>query len=168
MSRPWEKLPLFQKAESIRTLVDSIVEIAMESEMEYESEAEGEMIDSSINALVDNSLIIPANIAGVWNEDTLYDLRMENATVIRLAAREILTDLTTLESFGFKDVEYLNVLREEMEEFRVLFAEWVKTFDPWNYIIDRWGLFNPPGINYDDSDPDDNLPFNEFDEDEED
>ncbi len=168
MSRPWEKLPLFQKAESIRTLVDSIVEIAMESEMEYESEAEGEMIDSSINALVDNSLIIPANIAGVWNEDTLYDLRMENATIIRLAAREILTDLTTLESFGFKDVEYLNVLREEMEEFRVLFAEWVKTFDPWNYIIDRWGLFNPPGINYDDSDPDDDLPFNEFDEDEED
>ncbi len=30
MDRPWENLPIFQKAESIRTLVDSIVEITME------------------------------------------------------------------------------------------------------------------------------------------
>ena len=37
--------------------------------------------------------------------------------------------------------------------------EWVKTFDEWNYIIDRWGLFNPPGVNYDDFDIDDELPF---------
>ena len=60
--------------------------------------------------------------------------------------------------------EYLDLLRNEVEEFRVLFAEWVKTFDQWNYIIDRWGLFNPPGINYDDYDPDDDIPFqNPFD-----
>lgn len=49
---------------------------------------------------------------------------------------------------------------EEVELFRVEFAERVKTFDPWNYIIDRWGLFNPPGVNYDDHDPDDDIPFN--------
>lgn len=48
----------------------------------------------------------------------------------------------------------------ELDTFRVLFAEWVNTFDCWNYHIDRWGLFNPPGINYDDIDPDEDLPFN--------
>ena len=47
----------------------------------------------------------------------------------------------------------------EVEEFRILFAEWVKTFDPWNYTIDRWGLFNPSGVNYDDKDPDDDISF---------
>jgi len=54
-----------------------------------------------------------------------------------------------------------------VDELRILFAEWVKTFDPWDYIIDRWGLFNPPGINYDDHDPDDDIPFdpNNFPED---
>jgi hypothetical protein len=46
-----------------------------------------------------------------------------------------------------------------MEEFRILFAEWVATFDNENYSIDRWGLFNPPGVNYDDHDPDDDIPF---------
>ncbi|PNQ73374.1 hypothetical protein C1T31_07610 [Hanstruepera neustonica] len=160
MNRPWENSPIFQKAESIRKLADSIVEIAMESEMFFETEEDGKMIDNSINYLVDNSLIIPANIAEVWDEETPYDLKMENATSIRMAAREILSSLMILEDFGFKDIEYLNVLREEMEEFRVLFAEWVKTFDPWNYIIDRWGLFNPPGVNYDDPNPDDDIHFN--------
>ncbi|WP_250432837.1 hypothetical protein [Hanstruepera flava] len=134
--------------------------------MFFETEEDGKMIDDSINYLVDNSLPIPSNIVEASDEDVFYDIKMEHATIIRKAARDILTDLSTLEHFGFKDIEYLEVLRNEMEEFRVLFAEWVKTFDPWNYMIDRWGLFNPPGINYDDHDSDDDLPFNEFEEDE--
>lgn len=161
MDRPWKNLPIFQKAETIRTLVDSIVEITMEADMDFATEEDGKMIDNSINYLVDNSLTIPAKIAGASDENVLYDLKMENATIIRKAAREILTDLLTLEHFGFKDTEYLEVLRNELEEFRILFAEWVKSFDPWNYIIDRWGLFNPPGINYDDHDPDDDIPLND-------
>lgn len=159
MKSNWENLPIFKKAESIRKLVDSLVEISMEADLNFGTEAEGKMIDDSINYLVDNSLIIPAKIAGASSQDMLYDMQMENATLIRKAAREILTDLNTLEAFGFKDIEYLNIIRKELEEFRILFAEWVNTFDPWNYSIDRWGLFNPPGVNYDDHDPDDDLPF---------
>lgn len=165
MDRPWENLPIFQKAESIRTLVDSIVEITMESEMFFETEEDGKMIDDSINYLVDNSLTIPSNIVEASDEDVFYDIKMEHAAIIRKAAKDILTDLSTLEHFGFKDIEYLEVLRNEMEEFRVLFAEWVKTFDPWNYTIDRWGLFNPPGIDFDDYDPDDDIPLNGDDDD---
>jgi len=109
--------------------------------------------------MAENSLIIPAKISGAEAVD-IYDLKMENAAVIRKAARELITDARGIQMNGFKDTEYLDLLRIEIEEFRVLFAEWVKTFDPWNYSIDRWGLFNPPGINYDDKDPDDDIPFN--------
>ena len=105
-------------------------------------------------------MTIPAKIAGVASEDTPYDLRMENAAIIRKAARELITDARGLQMHGYKDEEYLDLLWNEVEEFRILFAEWVKSFDQWNYIIDRWGLFNPPGVNYDDQDPDDDLPFN--------
>ena len=35
----------------------------------------------------------------------------------------------------------------------------VLKFDQWNYIIDRWGLFNPPGVGARDKDPDDDIPF---------
>ena len=89
----------------------------------------------------------------------LYDIKMENAAIIRKAARELATYTHGIEMTGFKDTEYLDLLRKEVEEFRILFAEWVKPFNPWDYIIDRWGLFNPPGINYDDHDPDDDIPF---------
>ena len=48
-----------------------------------------------------------------------------------------------------------------LDEYRLLFIEWVKAFDPWDYQIDRWGLFNPPGVGPFDHDPDDDIPFNE-------
>jgi hypothetical protein len=166
MEHPFETSPLYIKAREIQKLVDSIIDVVYESDLEFETEAEAHIIDESINYMVENSIIIPAKIAGASDENTPYDLKMENATLIRKAAKELLTDATSIESFGFKDIEYLDILRKEIEDFRILFAEWVKTFDPWHYIIDRWGLFNPPGINFDDHDPDDDLPFtNPFEDD---
>ena len=57
--------------------------------------------------------------------------------------------------------EYIIIIRmtsnsrwDEIDEFKVLFREWVKSFDVWNYIVDDWGLFNPPGIEYDENEGD--------------
>lgn len=160
MMEKWEKLPVFKKAMEIQKLVDHIVESVEKTDINFEHDIESEMLKNNISYMRENSMIIPAKIAGVADEDMLYDIKMENAAIIRKAARELITDARGIEMHGFKDVEYLDLLRNEIEEFRVLFAEWVKTFDCWNYIIDRWGLFNPPGVNYDDVDPDDDIPFN--------
>lgn len=155
----WDKLPVFQKAMEIQKLVDYIVESVEKTDIDFEDEYRAAMVKDNIRYLRENSMIIPAKIAGAADEDQIYDLRMENAAIIRKAARELITDARGIQMHGFKDTEYLDLLRNEIEEFRILFAEWVKTFDCWNYIIDRWGLFNPPGINYDDHDPDDDIPF---------
>ncbi len=160
LSEKWEKLPIFKKAMAIQKLVNHIAEAVEKTEIEFENEIEAEMIQSNVNFMRENSIIIPAKVAGAAKKDMLYDIRMENAAIIRRSAREILTDAAGIEIQGFKDTEYLDLLRTEIEEFRILFAEWVKSFDEWNYVIDRWGLFNPPGVNYDDKDPDDDLPFN--------
>jgi len=158
--KKWEKLPVFKKAMEIQKLVDHIVESVEKTDIDFEHDIEAEMLKNNISYMRENSLIIPAKIAGVADEDMLFDIKMENAAIIRKSARELITDARGIQMHGFKDVEYLDLLRNEIEEFRILFAEWVKTFDCWNYIIDRWGLFNPPGVNYDDIDPDDNIPFN--------
>ncbi|MDG4716403.1 hypothetical protein [Winogradskyella marincola] len=160
MKEDWEKLPLFQKAEDILNLVEHLVKAVEQTDIEFKKEIEAEMLQNNLHYLRKNAMIIPAKIASVASEDTPYDLKMENATIIRKAARELITDARGLQMHGYKDEEYLDLLRNEIDEFRILFAEWVKTFDIWNYIIDRWGLFNPPGINYDDHDPDDDIPFN--------
>ncbi len=79
---------------------------------------------------------------------------------LRKSARELLKKAHGIDISGYKDLEYLDLLRNEIDESRILFAEWVKTFDCWNYMIDRWDLLNPPGINYVDHDPNDDNPFN--------
>ena len=156
----WKELPIFKKAMQILDLVENIVESVEKTEIDFEKEIEAEMIKNNLEYLRKNALNIPTKIAGAADSDMLYDIKMENAAIIRKAARELIIDLRGIQTYGFKDVEYLDLLRNEVEEFRVLFAEWVKTFDCWNYVIDRWGLFNPPGIDFDDKDPDDDLPFN--------
>lgn len=153
------KMPIFVKAQEILDLVMKIIELAETEVDEIKEEFERESYKHHISYLAENSMIIPAKISGAEAAE-IYDLKMENAAIIRKAARELLTDSTGLKSMGFKHADYINILRDEVEAFRILFAEWVKTFDPWDYIIDRWGLFNPPGINYDDHDPDDDIPFN--------
>lgn len=153
----WNKMPVFKKAEEILELVERVSKLI--EEIDGNNEFENDSLRRFSEYMRENALIIPAKIAGAHSEETLYDLRMENATIIRKAAREILNQTTGLKMHGFVEVDYLELIRNEIEEFRILFAEWVKTFDQWNYIIDRWGLFNPPGINYDDYDIDDDLPF---------
>ncbi len=156
----WEKLPVYQKAREIMDLVSSIIDSVEKTDIAFNDPFEAEMVQHNLKYMGSNASIIPAKIAGVSSEDTPYDLRMENATLIRKAAQELITDARGLQMQGYPDTEYLDILRKEVDEFRVLFAEWVKTFDCWNYITDRWGLFNPPGVNYDDVDPDDDTSYN--------
>lgn len=105
-------------------------------------------------------MIIPAKIAGAQAVE-LYDLKIENATIIRKAARELSVYAGSLR-FEKDNIEkdYIQLLSKEIDEFRLLFIGWVAGFDEWNYIKDDWELFNPPGVNAHDKDPDEDIPFN--------
>ena len=157
MDEQLKKFPLFIKANEIYELVRKVSDLI--EKHDNDDDAEKQILQSYKEYMLESALIIPAKIAGAFNEDRLYDLKMQNATIIRKEARSILANTSGIKMLGFKDTDYLELIRNEIEEFRILFAEWVKTFNEWNYIIDRWGLFNPPGVNYDDFDIDDELPF---------
>lgn len=159
-----EQMPLFKKGWQLFELADKIAALVFNNE-EYDhlEDSKRGILEFQATELRNNAMMICPKIAGAEGAD-LYDLRMENATIIRKAARELQTGCSGFELWGFKHIEYLVLLRNEVEEFRLLFATWVATFDPWNYTIDRWGLFNPPGVNYDDHDPDDDINFNPMDD----
>ncbi len=163
----FENNPLYKKAWSISELVERVAEIVKKESADQPEEYEKSLWDSYADFLREDAMTMTAKVAGAVHAD-MYDLLMENATIIRKSAKDIILHLRGLEIHGFKDTEYLDVIRKEIDEFRVLFAEWVKTFDPWNYFIDRWGLFNPPGVEYDDPEEEDsNNPLDElFDEEE--
>jgi hypothetical protein len=148
--RKHENLPIFKKAEEIYDVVYQIGQLIPEDN-EHLQYIKGQMLG--------DAMLISAKIAGAEGGD-IYDLRMENAAIIRKAARDLMVTNHSLEMFGFEEVEYFNIVRDLIEEFRLLFIDWVAGFDKWNYIIDRWGLFNPPGVGPFDKDPDDDIPFN--------
>lgn len=45
---------------------------------------------------------------------------------------------------SYKDLEYVTLIRKELNKFRLLFLDWINSFDTYNHIWDEWGLFNPP------------------------
>ena len=140
-----EELPIFKKAEEIEKLVRHLMEVVPD---------DNPMLKHQKEFLLGDALTIPSKIAGAEGGD-LYDIRMENAALIRKAARELITGLRGLEMYGYNEPDYFDLIRREMEEFRLLFIEWVAGFDKRKYIPDSWGLFNPPGVGPDDDMPDD-------------
>jgi hypothetical protein len=61
--------------------------------------------------MLGDAMMISAKIAGAEGGD-IYDLRMENAAIIRKAARDLMITNHSLEMFGFEEVEYFNIVRD--------------------------------------------------------
>lgn len=130
------EMPIYKKAIEISDTVNDICALIPD---------DAEMLGTIKGFLLEDSMIIPAKIAGAEAGD-LYDLRMENAAIIRKCARDLMVRYHSLVMFGFEHAEYYKMVRQQIEEFRLLFIDWVASFDKWNYIVDDWGLFNPPGV----------------------
>lgn len=147
-----EQFPLYQKAEQIFKITQGLVEIVP---------ADNEFLqETTVRFMLEDAMIIPAKIAGAHGVE-LYDLKMENATIIRKAARDLYVQAGSLRfEEDVQDKDYINLLRDEIDEFRLLFIDWVASFDVWNYIKDDWGLFNPPGVSAHDKNPDDDIDYN--------
>ena len=143
-------LPIYKKGEEIYQVINQICQL-IDDEDEYLGQVKSIMLE--------DAMLLTVKVAGAIGGQ-LYDIKMECAVLIRKAARELMIQNNSLEMFGFEHVEYYQIVRNLIEEYRLLFIDWVAGFDKWDYIIDRWGLFNPPGISPFDKDPEDDFPFN--------
>ena len=148
------KLPLYKKGLEIYRVVDQICQL-----IPYEDDNPLSHIKS---IMLEDAMMLTVKIAGA-SAGQLYDIKMEAAAIIRKSAMNLMVQNHSLEMFGFEHVEYFQIVRKLLDEYRLLFIDWVSKFDKWNYIIDRWGLFNPPGVGPFDHDPDDDIPFDGFD-----
>lgn len=131
-----ENLPIFKKGNEILEFVLRICDLIPE---------EDENLQIIKGFILEDAMQLTAKIVAAEGGD-LFDLRMENAAIIRKAACDLKVQNHSLEMFGFEYVGYYSLIRNLIEEYRLLFIDWVAGFDKSNYIVDRWGLFNPPGI----------------------
>lgn len=129
-------LVLYRKGKEIFDLVRRITDLIPEHD-EYLQSIKGMMI-------VD-AAFLTVKVAGADAVD-LYDIKMQNASMIRKAGMDLMIRNHSLEMFGFKEVEYYQLVRNLIDEYRLLFIDWVASFDKTSYVPDEWGLFNPPGV----------------------
>jgi hypothetical protein len=128
-------MPLLKLAQQIFKTVMAIVETIPEEDTGDEHMSEHR------SWMMENAMKLGVKISGAMATGD-YILMQENAVVIKLAARELLTQTSGLKMFGYPNQDYLDALRSEIEEFKKLFVKWVRTFvreEPlWP---DGWGLF---------------------------
>ena len=146
------KMPLFIKGKEILEVVNDILSLIQEDD---------EHLVYIKQIILEDAYMLTVKIVNAESGD-IYDVRMENAAIIRKAARDLMVQNHSLDMFGFEHVEYYSIIKKLLEEYRLLFIDWVAGFDKWNYCIDRWGLFNPPGIGPFDHDPDEDIHDDDF------
>ncbi len=125
-----ESLPIFQKAEEIRDLTRRIIESIDDERVR--------MIH--MNTMLEDSIVIPERIAAAEAIDDFVG-KMENATIVKIHARSLRNQSESLLFDGALPKDYLILLKKEIELFRKLFIEWVRSFDSSRAKDDGWGLF---------------------------
>ena len=123
--------PVFIKANDIFDTVTALIESLSEEDREfYES------------TLTESAMMLSPKIAGAMSSES-WLLSMQNAAIIRYHAEYLHTSTSGLKMFTKAQKEYVQLLRDDMEEFRELFKEWVKSFKNLENedYTDEWGLF---------------------------
>ncbi|WP_026952971.1 hypothetical protein [Algoriphagus mannitolivorans] len=121
--------PLMKKAHEIVSLTHAIVGSLDEARKELYG-----------GIMMGDAMILAAKFAGAHGVDD-YILKMENATLMKIHARSLRTMTYQLAMEETHAEEHLQLLRKEIDEFKLLFVEWIQTFDPTDRYDDGWGLF---------------------------
>jgi hypothetical protein len=125
----YRQLPVFKKADEILELAEVIAETLKEDEKKEHLATE----------IVSNAMIIQAKIAGAEG-GSLYSLRMQNAVLIKYAVQNMMNAVICTEMFGMNNDDYVQLMRDKVEEFRLEFVAWIRSFDKSNDIPDNWAI----------------------------
>lgn len=132
----YRELPIFQKSEEILELAEVIAEVLKE-------DSKKEHLASEI---LSNAIVMQVKIAGAEGGG-LYSLKMQNAVVIKIAAQDMLNAVIFSAMVNLNEEDYVKLMRDKVEEFRLEFLNWIRGFDKSYDIPDNWG------IRYDSSTP---------------
>jgi hypothetical protein len=156
--RKYELLPVYKKSQEVFDLAEIIADALKEDDMKEHLAAQ----------IFSNAAMIQAKIAGAEGGG-LYSLRMQNAVLIKLAVQDMFNAISFASMVKINEEDYVQLMRDKVEEFRLVFVEWIRGFDKSYDIPDNWA------IRFDTSTPeqekmeelmfDDDSFFDNFDED---
>ena len=100
---------------------------------------EEEIVLSTKQLIFENAFIIAPKILSA-SRDTLYEIKMENAALIRFNCRQMMDQIGYAVLMGNADQTHKSVIEEALIEFKLRFRHWVSLFQK-DEFEDEWGLF---------------------------
>ena len=128
--RHFESLPVYRKALEIEELTGQIVD-TIQDEMQAERYGHG---------MLEDAMMLPSKIAAAEAMES-YIQKMENATMVKIHARNLLTQTSSIKHLSIVNEQYIQLLRDEVDAFRLLFKDWIRNFEASDKSGDGWGLF---------------------------
>ena len=125
----YRKLPVFQKADEILELAKIIAETLKEDDKKEHLASE----------ILSNAMIMQVKIAGAEGGG-LYSLKMQNAVLIKIAAHDMLNAVIFAAMVEINEEDYVQLMRDKVEEFRLVFVDWIRGFDKSYDIPDNWAI----------------------------
>lgn len=110
-----------------------------EEEKEEDDDPEKSFIEHSRGMILGDAYQVAVKIKS--SEVGMYMIRMENASIIRKNAQFIKSNMLTMIAEEAISEEHGMLIRTEIDKFRMLFKDWVATFQK-DEFEDEWGLFN--------------------------
>ncbi len=121
--------PLMKKAKDIFGLTRALVGSLDEARKELYG-----------NIMMEDAMVMSAKFAGAEGISD-YVLKMEKAVIMKVHAKSLYSMTYQLGMEETHAEEHLELLREAIGEYRLLFKEWIKGFDPNEKYDDGWGIF---------------------------
>lgn len=132
---------LYQKWQQVMVLLNGALESVKtdlkkdDDEIIFSKEHWEDLIQTILGDAFQVAVKIKSSEAG-----GIYVIRMENASIIRKNAQYVASSLLLFMHEKVLEEDYVRVIRKEIDEFKVLFKQWVKTFEK-DEFEDEWGLF---------------------------
>lgn len=123
------KHPLMKKAKDILGLTRALVGSLDEPRRELYG-----------HFMMEDSILLQTKFSSAENI-TDFSTKMEKAVIIKIRAKSLYSITFDLELQETHAKEHLELLREAIEEYRILFLEWIQGFDRNQNFDDGWGIF---------------------------
>jgi hypothetical protein len=125
----WEKIPVYKKAQELFDLAEVIADSLKEDEMK----------EHLVVQMLSNAALVQAKIAGAEGGG-LYSLRMQNAVLIKLAVQDMFNAVSFASMVEINEEDYVDLMRDKVDEFRLVFNEWIRGFDKTYGIPGNWAI----------------------------
>lgn len=139
----WKKKEAKQAAKALYLkwceVFELVIAFAEDLDSDFEENKKENHAQSTKRLIYENAMIIAPKLKGAMAVD-LYILQMENASIIRTNAKQLMERVGFAVLMGFAESSYKKIIEEAMDEFRELFKDWIATFRK-DEFADEWGLF---------------------------